>query len=416
MNSPVRLPVAPPQAVPVPAPQNGQAMPTRRLPPPVQQARFQRRHRRFRGSFMLLVIAPLLLAAWYLYTRAADQYISTVGFAVRTEKAGSGLDLLGGIPGLSALSSTSSSDTDILYEFLLSQALVAKIDQRLNLREIWSRPENDPVFRFDPNGTIEDLTGYWWRMMRVSYDPGTGLITLQAHAFSPGEAQEIATAVLEESSEMINRLSSIARGDTTRYARDEFAHATERLQAARQALKMFRAETHIVDPVADLQGEMGVLGQLQQKLADELIALDMLRSTSRTLTRGTSRGRDTGDLRIPQAELRVQVIRDRIDSERAKFGGGDGRRDYSALVGDFERLNVDLEFAQKSYVVALAALESARAEAQRQSRYLAAYVTPTFAEKPLYPKRVQILMIMAVLLVLGWAVMVLVLYNLRDRR
>ncbi|HGG64878.1 MAG TPA: hypothetical protein ENK34_09945, partial [Rhodobacteraceae bacterium] len=152
--------------------------PAHRLPPPVPQARVQRRHRWIHASFILLVIAPLIMAAWYLYTRAADQYTSTVGFAVRTEKAGSGLDLLGGIPGLSALSSTSSSDTDILYEFLLSQALVAKVDQRLNLREIWSRPENDTVFRFDPDGTIEDLTKYWWRMMQVSYDPGTRLITL----------------------------------------------------------------------------------------------------------------------------------------------------------------------------------------------------------------------------------------------
>ncbi len=77
---------------------------------------------------------------------------------------------------------------------------------------------------------------------------------------------------------------------------------------------------------------------------------------------------------------------------------------------------MDLEFAQKSYVAALATLEAARADAQRQSRYLAAYVTPTLAEKPLYPKRAQILVVMAVFLGLGWAVMVLVLYNLRDRR
>ena len=414
MNSPVRLPVTPTQVVPAPA--QKQMAPAHRLPPPVPQARVQRRHRWIHASFILLVIAPLIMAAWYLYTRAADQYTSTVGFAVRTEKAGSGLDLLGGIPGLSALSSTSSSDTDILYEFLLSQALVAKVDQRLNLREIWSRPENDIVFRFDPDGTIEDLTKYWWRMMQVSYDPGTRLITLQAHAFAPDEARDIAAAVLEESSGMINRLSSIAQEDTTRYAREEFDLAKERLEKARLALKAFRSQTHIVDPLADLQGEMGVLGQLQQKLADELIALDMLRSTSRNLARPGGRSAETVDVRIQQAELRVQVIRERIDSERTKFGGGDGRRDYSALVGEFERLNVDLEFAQKSYVAALATLEAARADAQRQSRYLAAYVTPTLAEKPLYPKRAQILVVMAVFLGLGWAVMVLVLYNLRDRR
>jgi len=416
MNSPVRLPVTPPQAVPVPAPQSGQATPIHRLPPPVQQAGFRRRHRRIRLSFILLVIAPLMMVAWYLYTRAADQYISTVGFAVRTEKAGAGLDLLGGIPGLSALSSSSSSDTDILHEFLLSQALVTRIDRRLNLHEIWSKPEKDIVFRFDPDGTIEDLTSYWWRMVRVSYDPGTRLITLQVHAFAPKDAQAIARAVMEESSEMINKLSSIAQDDTTRYARQEVAHATEQLQKARQALKSFRAQNNIVNPAADLKSEMGVLALLQQKLADELVALDTLRSTNSTLGRNRRQNDESADARVSQAELRVQVIRDRIESERAKFGGGNGQRDYSTLVGEFERLNVDLEFAQKSYVAALATLEVARADAQRQSRYLAAYAEPTFAEKPLYPKRVQLLVVMAIILVLGWAVMVLVLYNLRDRR
>ena len=416
MANTVNLTVAPVHAIPVQQPQHTVSKPLSRLAPPVKAARLKRRHHRLIRSFLVLVILPVLVSAWYLYTRAADQYISSVGFAVRTEKATSGLDLLGGIPGLSALSSTSSSDTDILYEFLHSQALVAKVDHQLGLGAIWSRPENDPFFSYNPAGTIEDLTQYWQRMLRVSYDPGTGLITLQAHAFSADDAQNIAQAVLRESGAMINQLSSIARDDTTRYATDEFARASDRLLQARQALTAFREKTHIVDPLADLQGEMGVLGQLQQKLAEELIALDMLRSTAQNITSVSARQNEASGVRITQAELRVQVIRDRIAGEREKFGGGGTGRDYSVLVGEFERLNVDLEFAQQTYVASLATLEAARAEAQHQSRYLAAYVSPTLAEQALYPKRAQLVAMLAIFLWLGWSVLVLVVYNLRDRR
>ena len=417
MPNPVRIPVAHAHGVPAKAAAN--TLPDKRMQmsAPVRGAGFRKRHKWLVASFFLIVFLPLGVAGWYLYTRAADQFISSVGFVIRTESPASAQDLISGIPGFSALSSTSSSDTDVLYEYLLSQALVARVDKRLNLRAIWSKPENDPVFAFDPNGSIEDLTKYWQRMLRVSYDPGTRLISLQAHAFAPEDAQSITSVVLQESSVMINKLSAIARKDTIRHAQEEYALASKRLAQARKALKNFRAKTHIVDPMADLQGEMGVLGQLQQKLAEELIALDMLRSNASSIERSTSGRRNrSGDLRIPQAELRVQVLRDRIAAERENFGGNEQGRDYAALVGEFDRLTVDLKFAEKSYVAAMAVLEAARADANRQSRYLATYSPPTLAEKPLYPKRIEILAVLTVLLVLGWATMVLMQYNLQDRR
>ena len=57
------------------------------------------------------------------------------------------------------------------------------------------------------------------------------------------------------------------------------------------------------------------------------------------------------------------------------------------MVGDYEALQVDLEFASTAYTQALAGLAAARAEARRQSRYLAPHVAPTLAEESLYPRR-----------------------------
>ncbi len=357
-------------------------------------------------SFVLIVFLPSLMVGAYLVTRAEDQYASTLGFVVRKEETSSAVELLGG---LTQLSGASSSDTDILNEFIQSQQLVLQVDAKLNLREIYSRYyETDPVFSFDPAGTVEDLVEYWSRMVKIYYDPGSGLIELQVNAFAPDEAQAIATAIFEYSAAMINQLSAIAREDTTRYTREELALSIERLKGAREALAQFRSRTRIVDPEADLQVRMGLLSNLQQQLAAALIEGDLLIQTTRE-----------GDPRIGKAERRIEVIRDRITEERNKFTiGGDNRvgEEYINVLSEFERLSVDREFAERAYLAALTAFDAAQAEAQRTSLYLAAYITPTLPEKALYPQRITIGGLTTGFLLLIWAVGVLIYYSVKDRR
>ena len=391
-------------------------LPAEQAPPPaeppavrptVAESRFKFRHLMVLVSFLVMVVAPTAVAAWYLWARAADQYASTVAFSVRTEENASAItSLLGPLD----LSGSTTSDSDILYEFIQSQNLVASIDSQLDLRGIWSKadPEVDPVFAYHPPGTIEDLLEHWGRMVKIYYDSGTGLMELKVLAFTPEDAQSIAEAIYAESTAMINELSAIAREDAIGYARDELNLAVERLKRAREAVTTFRNRTQIIDPSMDLQGQAGLLNTLNQQLAEALIALDLLRQTTRV-----------NDPRIAQAELTIQVIENRIVEEKQKLGiadSGDADGAFATLVGEFERLSVDREFAEQTYTAALAAYDAAQAEARRQSRYLAAHVRPTFAEQAQYPQRETILGLMALFLFLIWTVVVLVAYSLRDRR
>lgn len=364
------------------------------------------RHRAILWSFLALVLLPVATCAAYLWIVARDQYASTVGFSVRREEFQSAVDLLGGF---GALSGSSSSDTDILYEFIRSQELVARIDARLGLREIYGRAwPHDPVFAFDPEGSIEDLLRHWSRAVKVYYDSGSGLLTLRVLAFDPDDARAIAGAIFEESSRMINDLSAIAREDAMRYARTELDRAVARLTQARQQMTEFRLHTRIVDPQADIQGQMGLLNTLQAQLAETMIELDMLRETTRA-----------NDPRILQAERRIEVIEHRITEERRKFGvggQGPGGEDYATMVAEFERLTVEREFAEQTYRGALAGYDAALADAQRQSRYLAAHIRPTRAERAMYPERGILLGLTGFFLLIVWSVGVLVYYSVRDRR
>ncbi|OWU81693.1 sugar transporter [Oceanicola sp. 22II-s10i] len=371
--------------------------------PMAGRARLRLRHVVLGLSFLICVCAPLAVTAWYLYAVAKDQYASSVGFAVRTEEVGSAIELLGGI---TELSGSSSSDTDVLYEFIQSQNMVRAINARVDLRVAYHQP-SDPVFGIPSDVRIEDVVDYWQRMVKVFYDRASGLIEIRVLAFDPDTAQEIAQAIFDESSDMINQLSAIARSDTTRYARDELNSAIERLKDARGAVTAYRIRTQIIDPVTDIQGRMGLVNSLQTQLAEALIELDLVRRTS-----------PETDPRVVQAERRVEVIRERLAAERKRFseGGDDESVSYSSLVSEYEGLAVEQEFAEKAYLSALAAFDTAQAEAQRKSRYLATYIDPTVAESSKFPKRMNILGILGAVLFLGWAIAVMVYYSIRDRR
>ena len=342
-----------------------------------------------------------------MYTRAVDQFASTVGFSIRKEEFSSPVELFGGI---TDFGSSGSSDADILYEFIQGQEMVQILEDRIGLTQKYSQPEGDPVFSYKANGSIEDLIDYWQRMVRVIYDPSTELIEVRVLAFTAEDARLIATEIFDESARLINELSDIAQADTIEFARLEVERAVVRLKDARETMTAFRSRTQIVDPTADLQSQMGLLGNLEQQLAEALIEADLLRESTRS-----------NDIRLTQADRRIAVIEGRISEERRKLGvgslGGEATQgDYATVLSEFERITVDREFAEQTYISALAGYDQAQAEARRKSRYLAAYIKPTLAETAQYPKRLLLLSLGALFLLAGWAIGVLVYYSVRDRR
>ncbi|MEP5152074.1 capsule biosynthesis protein [Planktotalea sp.] len=377
--------------------------------PPAKPATMRGRHYFILFTFMLVFVLPTAGVGWYMYERATDRYVSYMGFSVRTEETGSAFELLGGV---AELSGSSSSDTDILYQFIESQQLVAAVNERLDLEKLWLHPnvEYDPVFAYEPGGTIEDITDYWNTMVDVFADSGTSLIDLQVQAFTPEDAQLIAMTIFDESLQMINRLSAIAREDGTQYARDELTQTVERLKEARTALTRFRNRTQIIDPSASITSQLGILTSLQSELAQTLIDFDLLKRTT-----------TENDPRLKQVRQRITVIEERIAEEQTKFGQGSSATDeddnaFADLIGEYEILAVDLEFAETSYKAAQAALDAAINESRRQSRYLAAHIQPTLPESAEKPERLLTTLFFSLFAFLAWAILLLTGYSFRDRR
>ena len=104
------------------------ATPIRPTAPP---ARRKRRHVGLALSMLLVIGVPVLLTATYLMVFAQPQYASKVGFTIRQEETGSASDLLGGLG--SMLGASAQSYADLLFEFVQSQEIVARISEDFDL-------------------------------------------------------------------------------------------------------------------------------------------------------------------------------------------------------------------------------------------------------------------------------------------
>ncbi len=372
--------------------------------PAALPARMRQRHWGLLFFFFLVVIVPASFYGWYLYTRAADQYESDAGFGSRTEDAPSTFAFLGALGGGGA---SSTKDMDILNQFIASQELVTRVDKKLDLRSIFSKAANDPWFTFPKTGSTEDLVEFWKTMVLPNYDSGTGLMSLRVFAFDPHDAQNIAKAVLDESTAIINEMSTTAQADTTKYSAETLASAEKRLAAAQQALTNFRVKNHIVDPQAQLAGASQVVNTLVQQLGAAEIDLDMLQGTL-----------PETDPRITQLKRRIEVIQKRMNEETSKVGDltDTNSPGYAKLMVDYQNLQMEQDFSQKAYLASLSAYDQAVNDAQHKTRYLTTYLSPTLAESSTAPNR-PLRVLMALLVgFLVWSSVVMIYYALRDRR
>lgn len=359
-------------------------------------------------GFLLAVILPTAATVGYLYTMAADQYASRVSFSIRGNENTSPISFLGS---LSQTVTVGGTDAEIVYDFVRSQQMVESALAALPLEEIYNRPERDFVFRLGRDQPIEDVVDYWNWMTSISFDATSGIVHFEARAFDPESARMIAAFVLDESTRIVNDISVQAREDAVAVARGVLTQAEDRLREIRRAIRAFRDVEQELDPTENARAALDLMATLRQQRAEAQVALDSYLSLV-----------GPQGPRAPALRQRIESLEQRIEEERQRLGAGvdghpsDDARLFSDLMGDYEELTVELEFAQNAYVSALSSFEQAQVEARRQSRFLSPHIRPTLSVEAEYPQRALLSLGVFALLTVAWAVLLLIAYNIRDRR
>lgn len=399
--------------VPAPAPKIPGPIP-RPPAPPVVDKRIEAAIRKSKAakrrlitvSFALMVALPTLIGAMYFLLIASDQYAAEARFSVRGSEQTS-TDVLGMLSG-GASSSANTGDSYIVQDYIGSRELVDRLEARIGLRAKFDTPAADWWARFPASEPVEEFLPYWQDMTTVNYDHYSGIISLEVRAFSPEDARQIAAAIVDESRGLVNRLSEQSRLDTVAFAQREVQFAEERLREARAAVTRFRNAENTVNPAAIAQAHEALIAELDGQLNKAEADLRGLEGLV---------GPEAPSRRI--LENRIAAIKSQIAERRTRVGTGETAVDgtsqgISAQLAAFQDLETETEFAQKAYLSSLASLESARAEAKREQRYLATFVSPSIPQDATYPLRyLNTLLVLVGSLVL-WGISALLYAAVKD--
>mgnify|MGYP001793403338 CR=1 FL=1 len=358
-------------------------------------------------TFTSFVLIPFVLIAAYLLEIAEDRFASRTAFSIRSNDMTAPVEIFGAVTQLGA--SSAATDGQILYDYIRSQPMLRRAEAELPLAEIYNRAPADWLYALGEAKLIEDRLHHWRRMVDISIDSASGILTVEARAHRAEDARAIAQVILDASSDLVNQLSETARADAVSHASEDLSAAQTRLRQIRADLRAFREVEQDVDPTQNAQAALGLVTSLESELARAQVRLDSLSDVLAP---------DAPRLRTLQRE--ITTLQGRISQERTRLGSGDAAdnglsRSLSDVVGDYEELLVDREFAEQAYTLALTTFEQAQAEARRQHRYLAVHIEPTLSEEAEYPDRPVMLTAAAALLIAFWAIMKLVLTNIRER-
>jgi capsular polysaccharide transport system permease protein len=353
--------------------------------------------------FVLTVVLPTALAVLYFGLVASDVYTSESSFVVRSPDKPSASTL--GVLLKGAGFSSARDESYTVQSYILSRDALKALVSELNIDKAYANANVDRLNRFaglDGDNSFEALHRYYQGKVKVITDSSTSISTLSVRAFSAQDALQANQVLLQRSEALVNQLNERGRKDLIRFAQSEVDQAAGKAKSAALALSVFRNRQGVIDP------ERQAATQLMQisKIQDELLATTTQLAQIRMLTPKSPQ--------IPVLENRARTLRAEMARENAKVTGD--AKSLSGKAADFQRLALEAEFANKQLASALASLESARNEAQRQQIYLERIAQPSLPDVAQEPRRLRNIFATFLLGLMAWGILSMLVAGVREHQ
>jgi capsular polysaccharide transport system permease protein len=353
--------------------------------------------------FVAMVLAPTLGAIVYYGLIASDVYVSESRFLVRSSQQQAPSGLVGQLLQSTGLGGHSQDDTMPVRDYILSRDALKVLDAQLGLRKSFSNPDIDMFDRFAGLGwdrSFEKFYLYYGKHVDVDNDSASSISALTVRAFSAEDAYKINHALLDMSERLVNTLNDRSRRDLIDFADHEVKIASDMAKDAAIALFTYRSSQAVFEPDKQATLQLEGVGKIQQELVTTETELAEIKKLS------------PDNPQVAALTNRAEALRNAIASEASKVTSAGGS--FSARAPKFERLALDVEFADKQLGIALAELESARAEALQKQVYLDIVVQPNLPDKAMEPKRIRSMFTFLVFSVLAWAVASIIIASVRE--
>lgn len=367
--------------------------------PPTPTTPKRQRGRMRAMVFAACVLLPTLLGGLYTFIIVADIYVSEAQFWVRGNRQAQP-SLLSGLLGVAGVAS-SAEDSLAVQAYIHSHDAIHDLKSRIDLRAIYSRPEADWWSRLEEDASLERLVKFHRRMVEVRYDERSGMTTLRVHAFRAEDARRLAETLIELAEGLVNSLSQRMMDDALRLARTELALAEQRAAEVRESFERLRVGAQELDPTQAGAVVQSIVATLEGQLAQVRAEIGQKSTFMRP-----------DNLAMAALRSRADAIETEITRERARMTGGAGA--IAGMMAGFERLTLQREFADRGLASALASLEQARIEAQRQQLYVVRVIQPQLSEEALYPRRWLLIASVLVASLLSYLIGQLVAATIKD--
>ncbi|MGP3696338.1 capsule biosynthesis protein [Rhodobacter sp. NSM] len=336
--------------------------------------------RRRRSTLMLalrllvFVGLPTLLAGIYYYRIATPLYATKTEFVIQQADNPVASGGLGGL--LSSTPFATAQDSMAVQGYLQSREAMKRLDADIGFRSHFSEPGIDPIQRLAPDATEEEAYRLYAENVKIAYDPTEGIIKMEVLASDPKTSVAYSTSLISYAEQQVDQLTQRMREDQMSGARQSYQDAEAKMLAAQQRVVDLQERFKVLSSDVEVGLITGQLSQLESQLLTERLSLEQMQANERP-----------NPARMEPIRRRIQTLRTEIDNARRRLTE-DGREGLSLAKVQSELMVAQSDVATRQLLLAhaLEALEMARVEANRQTRYLSLSVRPVEPDEAAYPR------------------------------
>lgn len=358
--------------------------------------------RKFSPSFVILAVIPTFVSILYFGFIASDVYVSESRFVLRNanKPTVSGIGVL-----LQSAGVGGGDEARAAQGFITSRDGLRALEVDSLARKAWASKHISIWNRFDPlglDGSSEALFKYYQEKVSASYD-GTGSITtLSVKAYSGEDAEAINRRLLERAEALVNDLNERSQNDLVTFAEQEVTKALAKSTDAALALSEFRNRAGIIDPERQATIQLQMISKLQDELIGARIQLQQVEAVARQ------------NPQILVLRTRINGLEAAINEQMGAVAGGNKSLSRSAV--QFQRLQLEREFADRQLASSLMTLQNAREEAGRKRVYVERIAQPSMPDAAVEPRRLRGILATLVLALIAYGIAQMLIAGVREHQ
>ena len=329
---------------------------------------------------MFFVFLPTLLVGYYYYAIATPMYATKSQFVIQKASPSGGGSSLGSLFGGTGLAT--SQDSITVQSFLQSREAMLRLDKEYGFKTYFSQDWIDPIQRLDTDASNEAAYRLYKRRVVISYDPTEGIIKMEVVAADPETSVTYANALISYAEEQVDHMTVRLRADQMQGARDNYDQAEIAMKEAQEKVIDLKEKSNIISSDVAISLLTSKIAALEQVLVQDELTLEELRSNARP-----------NPAKVDPLERKIKNLKDKIAGYYNELTAGSSSSEngesLARITSELAVAQANLETRNVMLQSALQQLETARVEANRQTRYLSMGVSPTPPDEAAYPRKFE---------------------------